>query len=61
MSLSIDDTLTLLEILVILMGIGLTWAAYYGSERAELPGEATIPDPNEVEEPTRLSEGRTLR
>jgi hypothetical protein len=61
MTLSIDDTLTVLEVLVILMGIAMTWAAFYGSEKAELPGEATIPDPNEVEEPTRMAEGRTLR
>jgi hypothetical protein len=61
MTLSIDDTMTVLEVLVILMGIAMTWAAYYGSERAELPGDALIPDPNEVEEPTRAATGRTLR
>jgi hypothetical protein len=60
MSLSIDDTLTLLEVLVILMGIGLTWAAYYGSERAELPGEATTPPPDEADDAHPDTRGRTL-
>jgi hypothetical protein len=45
MSLSIDDELTMLELLVLLLGIAITWAVFYGSERAELPGEAPIPDP----------------
>ena len=44
--LSIDDTITLTEVLVILLGIAITWAVFYGSENAELPGEAQIPDPS---------------
>lgn len=43
--LSIDDQVTLVEILAILIGIALTWAVYYGSDRAELPGEASVPTP----------------
>ena len=31
--------------IVILLGIVVTWAIYYNSEHAELPGEATEPDP----------------
>ena len=38
MSLSPDQIVTLTEILVILMGIGITYAVYYGSDQAELPG-----------------------
>ena len=36
-----DQIMTLVEVLVILMGIAITWAVYYGSENAELPGDAT--------------------
>lgn len=57
--LSIDDEITMVEILAILVGMGITWAAYYGSEKAELPGEATEPDPNIPDEPFE-PEGRTL-
>ena len=32
-----DQIVTLAEVLSILIGIGITWAVYYGSERAELP------------------------
>ena len=61
MSLSIDDEMALVEVLVSLLVIGITWAVFYGSDRAELPGEATVPDPREPEELVRLQEGRTLR
>jgi hypothetical protein len=59
-ALSIDDQITLVEVLLIFAGIGITWAAFYGSERAELPGEAAIPEagaPDDMEIDTR---GRTL-
>jgi hypothetical protein len=49
------------EILVILMGIGITWAVYHGSERAELPGDSTIPDPHEPDDTTPDMSGRSLR
>ena len=57
--LSVDDEVTMVEILVILLGLGVTWAIYYNSDRAELPGEATEPDPT-VAEDTFTPSGRTL-
>jgi hypothetical protein len=60
MSLSPTQIVTLTEVLVILMGIGVTWAVYYGSDRAELPGEATIPDPLEEDDVVSDPSGRTL-
>ncbi|MGI0054009.1 MAG: hypothetical protein ACREC5_08110 [Thermoplasmata archaeon] len=61
MSISIDDELTLVEILCLLIGIGITWAVFYGSERAELPGEAQNPDPRGEPEVLRVNEGRSMR
>ncbi len=60
MSFTPDQIVTMTEILVILMGIGITYAVYYGSDKAELPGEATLPDPMGVDDTTPTSEGRTL-
>jgi hypothetical protein len=60
MSLTPTQIVTLTEVLVILMGIGITWAVYYGSERAELPGDAPIPDPNEADDTLPDTSGRTL-
>lgn len=57
--LSIDDEVTLVEILAIFVGIAVTWAVYYNSDKAELPGEATEPDPAIPDESYR-PEGRTL-
>ncbi len=59
-ALSIDQQVTLAEILVILLGIGITWAVYYGSEHAELPGEAQVPDPTVPDEIAPDIRGRTL-
>ncbi len=59
-ALSIDQQITLVEVLVILLGIGITWAVYYGSETAELPGEATVPDPSVPDEIAPDIRGRTL-
>lgn len=57
--LSIDQEITLTEVLVLLLGIAVTWAIYYNSDQAELPGEATEPDPAIPDE--RYSPpGRTL-
>lgn len=47
---SIDDQVTLVEVLAILIGIIVTWAVYYGSDKAELPGEAAVPDPSVPDE-----------
>ena len=60
MTLSIDDTLTVVEVLVLLLGVAVTWMVYYGSDRAELPGEATIPDPTIPDESGVDTRGRTL-
>jgi hypothetical protein len=60
MSLTPDQIVTLTQILVVLMGIGVTWLVYRGSERAELPGEATIPDPHEADDALPDTSGRTL-
>lgn len=55
-----DQIVEMTEILVLLMGIGITWAVYYGSENAELPGQATIPPPSEPDDATPDTRGRTL-
>lgn len=60
-ALSIDQQITLVELLVLLLGIAVTWAVYYGSERAELPGEATIPEPGVAEDVVVDTRGRTLQ
>lgn len=61
MTLSTDAVMDLVEVLVLALGLAITWAVFHGSERAELPGEATIPDPVAEEEIDHSSEGRTLR
>jgi hypothetical protein len=55
-----DQIVYLTEILSTLAGIGITWLIYRGSDRAELPGEATIPDPTVPSEPMVDNTGRTL-
>ncbi|MCI4373135.1 MAG: hypothetical protein L3K02_05785 [Thermoplasmata archaeon] len=60
MSFTPDQIVTLTEVLVILMGIGITYAVYYGSENAELPGDATIPEPGEVDDARPDMSGRSL-
>ncbi len=58
--LSPDQIVTLTEILVVLMGIGITWAVYRGSENAELPGDAQVPSPEGVDDARPETSGRTL-
>jgi len=58
--LSPDQIVTLTEVLMVLMGIGIIWAVYHGSEKAELPGDARIPDPGQVDDTTPDQRGRTL-
>ena len=58
--LSPDDIVTLTEILVVLMGIGIIWVVYHGSDRAELPGDARIPDPTQSDDTMPDTRGRTL-
>ncbi len=60
MSLTPAQSVDLVEVLVILMGVGIFWAVYYGSERAELPGDATVPDPSQVDDTLPDTRGRTL-
>jgi hypothetical protein len=48
------------ELLSILLGIAIIWAVYQDSENAELPGEATVPPPNVVDDATPETTGRTL-
>jgi cbb3-type cytochrome oxidase subunit 3 len=55
-----DEIVTLTEILVILLGIGITWWVYKGSDKAELPGDAQIPVPEGVDDAISDSSGRTL-
>jgi hypothetical protein len=59
-SLTPNEIVDLTEILVVLMGIGIIWAVYHGSERAELPGEARIPDPRQADDTRPDTTGRTL-
>ncbi|MCI4349653.1 MAG: hypothetical protein L3J93_05505 [Thermoplasmata archaeon] len=55
-----DQIVTLTEILVTLATIGIAWAVYYGSDRAELPGEARVPEPTIADDSAPDTEGRTL-
>jgi hypothetical protein len=59
-TLSANQIVEMTEILVILMGIGITWAVYYGSDRAELPGESREPPPGEPDDAKPDTTGRTL-
>jgi hypothetical protein len=56
-----DQIITLVEVLVCLMGIGITWAVYYGSEHAELPGEAQVPNPMVKDDLVVDTTGRSLQ
>ncbi|MGA8276527.1 MAG: hypothetical protein WB789_05810 [Thermoplasmata archaeon] len=60
MSFTPDQIVTMTEVLVILMGIGITYAVYHGSENAELPGDASIPEPGGVDDAKPDTEGRSL-
>ena len=55
-----DEIVQLTEILVVLMGIGIIWLVYRGSENAELPGDAPIPTPAGVDDAVSDTSGRTL-
>jgi len=55
-----NQVVTMTEILVVLMGIGITWAVYRGSENAELPGDARVPDPSQTDDAVPDTRGRTL-
>jgi hypothetical protein len=55
-----QEVVDLTDVLVILMGIGITWLVYHHSDRAELPGEAIEPPPGEVDDALPDTRGRTL-
>ncbi len=55
-----QQIVTMTEILVVLMGIGITWAVYYRSDQAELPGDAREPPPGEPDDALPDTRGRTL-
>ena len=59
-ALSIDDQVTMVELFLLLAGIAITWAIYYGSDRAELPGDATVPEPGHADDMEIDTRGRTL-
>lgn len=58
--LTANQIVELTEILVVLMGIAIIWAVYYGSDHAELPGDARIPDPAQADDTAPDTRGRTL-
>jgi cbb3-type cytochrome oxidase subunit 3 len=58
--LSPNQITQLAEVLSILMGIAIVWLVYHRSDRAELPGEATIPEPGEADDAVPETTGRTL-
>ena len=58
--LSPNQIVQLTEVLSILMGVAIVWLVYHGSDRAELPGGATIPEPGEPDEAVPDTTGRTL-
>ncbi len=55
-----DQIVTLTEILVVLMGIGIIWLVYRGSGNAELPGDAPVPTPDGIDDAIPDTRGRTL-
>ena len=55
-----DQLITITELLMILLGIAITWAVYYGSEKAELPGEAKIPDASLPDDVVSDTHGRSM-
>ena len=59
-TLSPDQVVELTEALCIALGVGIAWAVYHGSENAELPGDARIPDPAQADDTTPDMRGRTL-
>ncbi len=58
--LSPEQIVELTEVLVVVMGVAIIWAVYHGSDRAELPGDATVPPPGEVDDAGPDTSGRTL-
>jgi hypothetical protein len=59
-ALSPEQVVQLSEVLAMLVGVAIVWAVYYDSDRAELPGEAKVPDPAEADDATPDTTGRSL-
>ncbi len=59
-ALTVTQIITLTEVLALLLGIAVIWAVYYGSEDAELPGEAVLPAPGEADDAVPDTRGRSL-
>ena len=55
-----DQIVQLSDVLAIVIGVAIIWAVYHDSDHAELPGEATIPEPGEVDDATPDTTGRSL-
>jgi len=55
-----NQIVDLTELMMVLAGIGIIWAVYHGSDRAELPGEARISDPRQADDTLPDTRGRTL-
>jgi hypothetical protein len=58
--LSPNQIVELTEVLSLVLGVAIVWAVYHGSDRAELPGDAQVPPPGEVDEAVPDTTGRTL-
>ncbi len=59
-ALTTDQLITITEVLCIALGLVAAWAVYYGSDAAELPGEAKVPAPGVAEDMELDVRGRTL-
>jgi hypothetical protein len=59
-ALSPEQIVQLTEVLCLVLGVGVAWAVYHGSGRAELPGDARQPPPGEADDATPDTSGRTL-
>ncbi len=55
-----EQVVEMVEVGVILMGIAIIWAVYHNSDRAELPGDARVPDPGQADDAVPDMRGRTL-
>ena len=59
-ALSPDQVVQLTEVGVVVIGVAIVWAVYHGSDRAELPGDASVPPPGEADDAGPDTSGRTL-
>jgi hypothetical protein len=59
-ALSPEQVVELTEVMSMVLGVAIAWAVYHGADRAELPGEASVPEPGEVDDAIPDTSGRTL-